>query len=186
MKLNYSKKIFILGLVTFVCVIILDIIFTDLLVGKIMMINNKVQQLVISSDERERELNLKDSIRNSDIARVELEKYFIGAGDAETVAFTKSLEDLARASSVAYTIRSLNYEMAPDLGGSASVSLIRFSFTIKGQWSNVMTFLKLVENLPNVVLVNNASLSVSDGDIANAKQSIWSADVDFSVAQLKN
>ena len=65
MKLNYSKKVLVASLITFVCVLALDIIFTNLLLDKIVSINDKVRQIDISSREREKELNLKDSIASS-------------------------------------------------------------------------------------------------------------------------
>ena len=76
MKLNYSQKILILSLVLFIGVLILDIVFSNLLFGKIVNINNKNRQLDLSTQEREREIVLKDSIISTQGEREKLEQYF--------------------------------------------------------------------------------------------------------------
>jgi hypothetical protein len=188
MKLIYSRKIFILAITFFAGVLALNIIFANLLFNKIVNINNKVKQLNISSQERERELNLRDSIADSKAERERLEQYFVGAGNAETVKFTKYLEDLALEMGVTQS-KTLNYEPVIGLESSSVVSTIRFKFSISGKWANVYNFQKAIENLPKVVTLNSVSLSLStneetDKDIKSTGK-IWNADLDFSVINLK-
>ncbi len=178
MRLNHSKKIFILSLISFFCVLILSIVFTNLLLDKIISINDKVKQLDISSRERERELNLKDSIASSKIERENLGGYFVGAGNAETVKFTEYLEDLATNLDLTQK-KSLDYEPIGELKSSEVVSAIRFKFNVSGSWSNVFAFLRAIENLPKVSHLNNVSLNL------NSESKIWSADLDFLVVKLK-
>ena len=185
MKLNYSKKILIISVVTFLCVLILDIVFTNLLINKIYSINDKVKQLDISSREREKELNLKDSISSSKIEREKLQRYFVGAGDAETVNFTKYLEALALEKGVSQT-KTLAYEPAVGLETSDIVSAIRFRFSLSGQWANVFSFIKAIENLPKVSYINSVSVNLNSEAPSAKGGRIWSADIDFSVIKLKN
>lgn len=189
MRLSYSKKIFIVSLGIFVGVIILDVIFTNLLLGKIISINDKVKQLNFSSQEREKELNLKDSIASSKMEREKLLNYFVGPGNAETVEFTKYLEDLALRSGVSQK-KSLNYEPVSELASSEVVSAIRFRFNVTGSWANVFNFLQAIENLPKVAYLNSVTLSVSSEAVSpkgtKTAGKTWSADLDFSVIKLKN
>jgi len=188
MKLTYAKKIFILAITFLAGVLVLNIIFANLLFNKIVNINNKVKQLDISSQERERELNLKDSIADSKVERVRLEEYFVGAGNAETVKFTKYLEDLALDMGVTQS-KTLNYEPVVGLESSSVVSTIRFKFSISGKWTNVYNFLKAIENLPKVVSINSTSLSLNTAEASEKDLKpigkIWNADLDFSVINLK-
>lgn len=189
MRLSYSKKILILSLVIFASILTLDIIFTNMLLGKIAGINDKIRQLDISSQKREEELILKDLIASSKIEREKLTGYFVGAGNAETVKFTKYLEDLALEAGVTQK-KSLDYESANEQSASKVVSAIRYRFNVTGKWTNVFYFLQMIENLPKVLSLNNVSLSVNLGAVsaseARSGDGIWSADLDFSVVKLKN
>lgn len=169
----------ILAGIVFLGILILNIIFTYLLVNKVDDINNKVRQMNISSQERERELNLKDSIVSTEGGRVELEKYFIPAGDVATVNFTKFLEALALETGVSHE-KTLNYEVVKDMEKSEIVSAVRFRFNISGSWSNVFKFIQLVESLPKISYINNVSFYYSP------EGKNWSAALDFSVVKLKN
>jgi len=178
MKLNYSKKIFIISIITLAGILVFDIIFTNLLLGKITDINNKIKQLNISSQERERELNLKDAIQGSKLGREELEKYFVPAGNAETVVFTKFLEGLAAAAGVTQS-KTLDYSPVVGLENSGLISALHFRFTVSGSWVNVFNFLRAIENLPKVSIVNSVSFYHDSGG------KNWSADLDLSVIKLK-
>lgn len=188
MKLKYSQKILIIAIIILGLTLTLNIVFGSMLIGKIVDINNKVKQLDISSQEREKELNLKDSISNSKLEREKLNGYFVGAGNAETVDFTKYLEDLAKEKGVTQT-KTLSYESVSGLGASDVVSVIRYRFNVTGKWFNVYAFLQVIENLPKVSYINSVSLNTSlEGVTAKEAKSlirIWAADVDFSVVKLK-
>jgi len=188
MKLIYSKKILILASGFFIGTLVLNIIFANLLFNKIVNINNKVKQLDISSQERERELNLKDSIADSKVERERLEQYFVGAGNAETVKFTQYLENLALEMGVTQN-KTLNYESIVGLESSGVVSAIRYKFTISGKWSSVYNFIQAIENLPRVVTINNVSLNLNSAEVTEKDVKpvgrVWGAELDFSVAKLK-
>ena len=178
MKLNYSKKILIAAIITLLIVIVCNIIFTKMLLDKIVSINDKVKQIDFSSQEREKALILKDSVLSSVSEREELDQYFVGPGNIETVKFTKYLEDLALEMNVTQR-KTLDYEMAAGTGSSEIVSAIRFKFSISGKWNNVYNFIQAIENLPKVSKVNSISLSYGSID------KNWSADLDFAVVKLK-
>lgn len=178
MTLNYSKKILLLSVVTFFCMLFLNYVSFSFLIEKVIDINDKVKQLNISSQERERQLNLRDSVANSKVEREKLLGYFVGAGNLETVVFTKYLEDIASQAGVTQS-KSLNYEPIAGFPSSETLTSIRFKFNVSGRWANVFTFLQEIENLPKAAALNNVSLNVSTGNT-------WSADLDFSVAKLKN
>jgi len=188
MKLNYSKRILVLVIIMFVGVITLNVTFSNLLLHKISDINDRVSQLDISSQEREKELGLREGIISSKAEREKLAGYFVGEGNVETVEFTKYLEDLALKNNLTQS-KSLNYEPVSGLESSSVVSAIRFRFTIMGKWTNIFTFLQLIENLPKVLSLDSVSLSTSlDGDLAKEirpEARIWQADLDFTVVKLK-
>jgi hypothetical protein len=189
MKINYSKRILILFLVIFIGVIALDVLYTNKLFDQILSINDKVKQLNISSEKREKELSLKDFILSSKVEREKLDQYFVGAGNAETVKFTKYLEDLAAEVGVDQK-KSLDYEAVSEFQSSDVVSALHFRFNVSGHWADVYTFLKLIENLPKVVSLNSVSLTATSGAVSarEAKSGVrlWSADLDFFVVKLKN
>ena len=187
MKLNYAKRILLLSLVIFLGVLVLDIIFTNLLLTKIISINDKVRQLVISSEEREKELTLKDSILSSVEEREKFDQYFVGAGDGKTADFIASLESIADQNSVSHNIKSVGYESVPALSSSETISFIRLRFSVSGRWANVFGFIQAIENLSKVATINSLSLTVGSDLSATGKTStkIWTADLDFSVAKLK-
>lgn len=178
MKLNHSKKSLILSTTLFLVVLGANILFANLLVIKITTINDQIRQSVISSQERERNLNLRDSILNSVSERSKLEKYFVGVGDAETANFISYLESEAKKVGLVSDIKSVGYEPVAEIGSSEIVSLIRFRLSVNGKWSNVFTFIQTLENLPKISTVNAISLDHNSG--------VWSAEIDFSVAKLKS
>lgn len=178
MKLDYSKKILIVSIAVFTAILVLAVIFSNLLFGKINSINDKVSQLSASAQEREKALSLKDSIDNSTTDRLKLEKYFIGAGDAETAKFVSDLESAAKASGLTSEIQSISYEAVSGIGSTSAVAFLRIRVNLIGKWSSLFGFLQTIENLPRVIFIQGVSLSASD--------KAWSANIDFFVAGLKN
>ena len=189
MKLNFSKKILILSLVIFIAVLVLDIIFASLLINRVVEINDRVEQLNTSTQKQEKELTLTDFIANSAAERDQLASYFVGAGNAETVYFTKYLEALAKEVGVTEK-KTLNYQPVIGLESSVNVSAIEYHFSVSGRWSNVFTFLQMIENLPKVLSLNSVSLSVASEAVSLSEIrsgiKIWTLDLDFSVVNLKN
>lgn len=179
MKLSFSKKVLISAIVTLFIVLFLDTVFTNLLLKKIVSINDKVRQIDISSQERLKELNLKDSTANTVEEREKLGEYFVGPGNAETVEFTKYLEDLAAEMNLTQR-KTLDYEAVNEPGLSDFISAIRFKFNVSGKWSDVYGFLYAIEKLPKIVSLNSVSLNL------NSDNKTWSADLDFLVVKLKN
>jgi Tfp pilus assembly protein PilO len=186
MKLVYSKKILILALVVFVSVIVLDVVFTSLLLGKVSSINGKVKQLEDSSQERLKNLSLQESINSSKIQREKLTNYFVGPGNALTVDFTKYLESLASEASVTQK-KSLNYEPVGELISSNVLTTIRYKFEVTGSWNSIFNFLQAIENLPKVAYLNGVSLNYNQGDalVKGEQTQGWVATLDFSVIKLK-
>jgi len=189
MKLNYSQKILILSSTILVVVLILNIVYANLLLAKITSINDKIKQLNISSQQRENELNLKDSIIDSKLGREKLAEYFVGSGDAETVEFTKYLENLAKEVGVIQK-KTLEYEMVKGFESSEVISSIHYKFNITGSWASIFNFLLIIENLPKAISLNSVSFNVNTG-VALEKEidyvnKGWSADLDFSVVKIKN
>ena len=189
MKINYSKKILLLSAIVLLLILVLDIIFTNLLMSKIININDRVKQLNISSREREKELNLKDAIVSSEAERKKITEYFVGSSNADIVEFTKYLEDLALAQNLTQK-KSLDYGAVEGLPASGAISALHFRFNVSGKWSNVFTFLQAIENLPKITYLNSVSLNIVSGDLstkgASEGNKIWSADLDFSVIKLNN
>lgn len=188
MTIKHSQKVLIIAIVVLSVVLVLNIVFGNMLIDRIVSINDKVKQLDISSQEREKELNLKDSISNSKTEREKLGGYFVGAGNAETVEFTKYLEDLAKEKGVTQS-KTLSYESVSGMNSSDAVSAIRYRFNVTGRWNNVYSFLQAIENLPKVSYLNSVSLNLVSEPVT-AKDSrvvarIWSADLDFLVVKLK-
>jgi hypothetical protein len=185
MKLNYPKKVLIFSITIFLVVLILNIIFVNLLLNKVRNINAKVSQLEISSAERLKEINLKDSISNSEIEREKLNTYFVGAGNVETVEFTKFLEKLALENGVTQQ-KTLSYEPLPNFGGAEILSGIRYKMNISGRFTNVYNFLLAIENLAKVSGINNVSFNLnSNNNSTKEAGAVWSGDLDFFVVKLK-
>lgn len=179
MKNLSSKKILIFSGIIFLSVLITDIIFVHLLFGKIFNINDKVRQIDLSSQERLKELNLRDAVSGTAEDRERLEQFFVQPGNNEVLKFTKFLEDLANGENLTHK-KSLNYEQVTEEGLSGEISALRFRFHISGRWAGVYRFLLLIERLPKVVILNSVSLNL------NSEDKNWTADLDFSVIQLKN
>jgi len=189
MKFNYTKKALVISIFIFIVVIILDVLFTSLLIKQINNINNKVKQLDISFQERLRDSTLKDSIFKTEIEREKLAGYFVGVSNAEIVEFTKYLENLATGFNLTQK-KTLNYEPALGLESSAIVSTLRFKFNVSGQWSNVFNFIQAVENLPKVSYLTSVSAHLNSEALSvkeiKSLGRVWTADLDFSVINLKN
>jgi hypothetical protein len=190
MKFDYTKKILLMAILVFLAVVTAVVIFSDLLLDKVVDINDKVRQLEISSQERLKELSLKDSVVSSEEERKKLAEYFVGSGNAETVDFTKYLEDLAKSFNITQK-KTLNYEPVNELKSSDVVSAIHYTFQIYGRWSDIFNFIQAIENLPKVSFLNGVALNLSPEGVTNKEmtktvEKNWSAILDFSVIKLKN
>ncbi len=186
MKLNFSKKILLFSSLFMIGVFVIDFIFITLLIDKMVDIKDKENQLEISSQEREKELFLKESIINSEEKRSELEQFFVKDGNLETVKFTEYLEGLAYSMNLEHK-KTLDYEPAKDLISAEFISAIRFRFSISGSWQNVFDFIRMIEKLPQISYLNTLALNVITSNISTKdfNNQIWSADLDFSVLRLK-
>ena len=188
MKLNYSSKILILSAILFVGILALNVATMNLLLKEIDSVNYKIKQLEETAREIEKGLSLKDSLASSQLERERLTEYFVGAGNAAAVEFTEYLESLAKDAFVTQK-KSLNYELIDGLQSSEYVSAIRFRFNVTGSWANVFSFLQTIENLPKVSNLNSVSLSINPEAVSaegiKLTEKIWSADLDFTVANLK-
>ena len=166
---------------------VLDVVFTSLLLKRIVGINDKVKQIDISSRQREKELTMKDVIASSKEDRENLDKYFVGAGNAMTLEFTKYLENLAKEIGVTQR-KTLDYENISGLSATGQVSNIRYKFNVSGKWNNVFNFIRAIETLPNAVSINSLNLSLNSGvaslNDARSASRVWTVDLDFSVARL--
>lgn len=178
MKINFSKKILIVSIGVFIVTLSSVLLLSGLLINKINNINDKIHQLQISTMERENNILLGDLIIGSETDRKKLEKYFIGPGDIETAVFIGYLESLAKDTGLVSNIRSVGYETGENISSLETISFVGFDFSVSGKWNDVFNFVKLIENLPKVSSVNSVSLEVNSG--------VWSADIDLSVAKLKN
>ena len=178
MKLNYSKKVLILSIALFLLVLIFDLVFTNLLLGKVTNINNEVKQLTVSTQEREFSQSLKDSILKTEKDRTKLEQYFVAAGDARTAEFINQIEVLAKSSGLTPEVRAVDYEPVATAATSSTVSLVHFKLNIVGKWDNVFNFLQTIENLTKITLVQGVTL--------NASSALWSGDIDFTILKLND
>jgi Tfp pilus assembly protein PilO len=182
MKLNYSKKILIVSVVIFLVIFVLDIISFNFLWAKIVSLNDKVKQIDISTKEREKEMTLKDLILKTKTEREEFDRYFIGAGNLETVKFTEYLETLAKEYKVIQKKTLVDEQLKDsDLEKSEFVSVIRYKFNITGDLANISGFLSALENMPKIGYLNSVVFN-SASEISKTKT--WSADIDFSVIKL--
>lgn len=188
MKIKNSQKILIFSIIVFIVIVILDTVFGNLLLNKIVDINDKVKQQELSSQSRLQELLLRDSIDSSVLERDQLNNYFVGSGNLEVVAFTEYLEGLAVENGVVQK-KTLNYEALAGFSSSEFVSSIRYKVNISGKWSNVFAFIQAIENLPKAVFLNSISINANpnNSSVSNIKSGngAWSADLDFSVVNLK-
>lgn len=188
MKLNYSKKIFIMSVLLLLLILIFNIIFLYLLFSKIESVNNKVKQLNISTEKRATDFILKDSVLSLSEEREKLSNYFIGMGDKETIDFTKYIEDLADSLNITQQ-KTLSLETIPNFASSETVSAIRYKINVSGPWSNVYHFILLMENIPKVTFLKSISLNTSleASSLKEIKKNnrIWNANLDFVIVKSK-
>jgi len=188
MKFYYTKKILIISILVFVIIIIESILFTNVLINKIVSINDKTVQMNTLTEEKMMDTNLGESITNTEVERKMLDQYFVGPGNVDTVEFTKYLEVLAKGFNLTQK-KTLNYEPAMGMESSDSVSVIRYRFDVSGKWSDVYNFIQAVENLPRAGYLNSVNLNLSSvlspTKSINSGNKIWTANLDFSVFKLK-
>jgi Tfp pilus assembly protein PilO len=171
------------SLIIFVIILTLNIVFTTLLLNKIVGINNLVNEQNIISQTKMKEFKLSDSIENTKIDREKLIKYFIPAGNLQALQFTKYLEDLALENSVSQS-KTLNYTPALGLESAENLTALNYKLRASGNWVNIFSFLRAVENLPKVMYLSEVSLRQESGVDSAPNQ--WSADLDFSVIKFKD
>ena len=186
MKLNYSKKILIFsGLILFF-VLLGNVVSFNFLIDKVLSINNKVAQVEISTKQRERNVSLTDSVQASQVGREILNTYFVSSGDAKTAEFIETLEGLARQAGLSANIRTVNYEPISEFNSTENIQFIRMILSVSGSWSKVFGFLSSLENLPKVIKIANVNLNSSPALNSKNRENNWTAEIDLSIAQLKN
>lgn len=184
MKIRYSQKILGLFIIIFLVVLAANIVVGRMNIGQIDNLNNKIRQVTLSAEERERVLAIKDSLLNSEADRKILDKHFIGPSDSDTADFIGYIEGLAKQNNLAYSVKDISHQPISEISGSEQVNFMSFRLNVLGTWDNVFTFLQFIENIPKVVSV--ANISIDNGPSLGGKTKNWSADFEFSVGRLKN
>jgi Tfp pilus assembly protein PilO len=186
MKIKYSQKVLGSFVIIFLLILTANIIIGRMSIKQIESINNKIRQVTLSSEEREKLLALKESLTNSEEDRKLLDKYFIGSTDADTANFISYIENLAKQNGLTYNVQNVSYEPISEISSSEQVNFMKFQLNIVGGWSNIFTFVQNIENLPKVVSLSAVSIDNGPSLGAKSKTKNWSADLEFSVARLKN
>ena len=170
MNNSRTKKILILTATVFVVLLILNLVwlvFIKMETKKVLELKQaaetELQQNYSLIGTQKRVQGLRD--RNN-----KLEKIFVAR--SEVVSFIERIEKLALTSGANLSIQAVDVKDFDD-ETFGSIDLI---FAVTGQWSEVSTFLKKIENLPYYAAINSFKLEttlLSDAD--------WSADFSVSV-----
>ncbi len=180
MRINYSKKVLGFSFIVAVIVIILVAIFCSLLIEKIVGINDKVKQIEVSSQERERSATLRVSVANTQEGRENLNKYFISVNGV--INLIEQLENLAKETGVTLDIKFVGYEAIKQVTAD-TLEQVKFKVAVSGSWSKVIKFFKLVETFPAVVYLDSTFLNLI---ASKTKEQTWLLDLEFSVIKIKD
>jgi Tfp pilus assembly protein PilO len=171
------------------------ILINALLVGAFIFLYNFTKNLIAESvsmsDDIKAELK-KDEIRvlmRSDLTQGkiyqdELASYMLPSDSA--VDFIKTVDQLVASSSLKSNISNVASEPYTK-GNAINAELLKMNITVVGNWKNIQFFIKLLENYPLKIGINQLSLNkISDTVINGIQIPQWSGNIEFTVVKIKD
>jgi hypothetical protein len=174
-----------------ILMIILDLFFVAVFIALFTFIKKQISDTVSMTDQIKAEIKkeqtlslMKKDIEDSKNYQDKLYGYFIGKDNVAD--FLKILENLVSSSSLKSEVQSVAYEPT-DKSALISTELVRVKMNVVGEWKNIQFFIQLLENYPLKIDIKNVSLNKSSDAVVSGRQiPQWSANIDFTVAKLKN
>ncbi len=177
MTFTYSKKVLLISILITALVLTAVIIIGNLSYQQIISTNNKIEQVKQSAEERARVLALRDSVDDSVRERLQLNSFFVGSEDVETANLIDNLELLAKKNNLSYVVKTVTYDNKLNETNYNNLGFLKIKMHVTGSWSNVIKFVRLIENYPKTTSVSNLVLDKTGSN--------WLADIDFIIAKLK-
>ncbi|MEI6528097.1 MAG: hypothetical protein WCO10_00275 [bacterium] len=185
MKKYSTKIIFSVAVAILSISVIGSAVFSYLLVDKINNINDKIKQMDLSTQERNKQGAQKMSVVDTEADRAKLESYFVSADGA--VDFIKYLENLSVEVGVKANIQNINFQPLRDTAYANTAEYISLNLSVEGTWAKVYRYVLLLEKLPFVSEVGNVDMTeVTQTDEKNKTKSFWTATISLKVIKLKN
>jgi hypothetical protein len=129
-------------------------------------------------ENKKNEQNLQKIYKQTVVDRAKLDTYIIT--EDKVVNFIESLENIGKMTNTKVALSSIDSEEMKDLAKGTS-GHIKAKVDIKGSWSNVMTSLSMLENLPFSITLDNSKLSNNNLD----KSAPWSLSTGIRVLSIK-
>lgn len=170
---------------------------TSLIVGVVLVaiyassfwyVKSKIEKATYEFSKAEIEYEQKDLVheRASVVEELEpdiqrIESYYVGADDV--VGFINLLEQKAIEQNVAIETRDVSVDAGE---GLIYGEILGISFTIKGDWNNVMQYINLIETLPYNIKTKSVDLTLEENDEVELEEGeapgfYWEANVTLQV-----
>lgn len=168
--------------------LVVGIVLVAAYVAGFWYVKAKVENATYELSKAEIEYEQKDLVheRSSVIRELEpdiqkIESYYVGADDV--VGFINLLEQKASEQNVAIETKDVSIDAGESL---VYGEIVGVSFTVKGDWNNVMQYINLVETLPYNIQTKSVNLTLEENDeveLKDGEEAVfhWEANITLQV-----
>ena len=173
--------------ISFIIILIIDLVFIVGFFILFLFVQKQISNMIEKENDIRNEIKRVESsaLMNKELLNNKnytdrLSEYIIGANGV--IDFVDMLEKIISDNNMKSDIKSLVYEE----GGISNLELARIKIDITGQWKNVIFFLKLLENYPLKISIENVSFKrFSEYKVGSKNIPQWVGSFEFTVLKYK-
>ncbi len=174
--------------ISFITILIIDLVFIVGFFILFLFVQKQISNMIEKENDIRNEIKKVESsalmdkeLFNNKNYTDKLSEYIIGVNGV--IDFIDILEKIISDNNMKSDIRSLVYEE----NGISNLELARIKIDITGEWKNVIFFLKLLENYPLKISIENISFKkFAEYKVVSKDISQWVGSFEFTVLKYKD
>jgi hypothetical protein len=145
---------------------------------------NKKDQIKSEIKKQEARDIMKSDLNDAKIYGDKIKEFMVSEGDI--VGFIKILENMVSTTGLKSEVKSVSAESNDNLN-LINGEYIRVKLDVTGEWNNIQSFLKLLENYPLKIDIDKLSISkFSDYEPKTKIMPQWLGSFEFTVVKIKD
>jgi Tfp pilus assembly protein PilO len=173
--------------ISFIIIFILDLVFIVAFFAMFIFVQRKISDTIEKEDNIRNEIKKVESnalmdkeLSNNKNYTDKLSEYIVSSNGI--IDFIDILEKSISDNNLKSDIKSLVYEV----GSIPNLELARIKIDVTGEWKNVIFFLKLLENYPLKISIENVSFKrFSEYKVGSKNIPQWVGSFEFTVLKYK-
>lgn len=181
--MKISLKTLLISSIVFALIAVAFAIFLSILIDRGLENVAKIDQDIANEEVQKKNVeSVEKVLEKTKESRDELATYILQ--DANIVSIVETIEKLGEKNSLAVTITGLEAEDSFE-AKAGTINNVKMHVDAKGNWSNLLTFMILVENIPYKSTIDSVILRKSTLESSVSDKSLPGWSLGFNIKLLK-